>query len=264
MCVAGVRQFGGSMRSITLRTLKQRVLLVASLASALVMLSPSFVSADPTLVLIIQPANAATQTGKTYGEWSAAHWQYIYSIPAPTNPVNDPTGAKCGLQQSGPVFFLVGTFTTTTAPTGNVIATADRTACQVPAGVSLFFPILDAECSTAEGNGTTGAQLRACATSFIDGATNLEADIDGVSVKGLQDVGTTIYRAQSPLFTFRLLGNNLLGLPPQFSPSVSDGVFLLLAPLGAGPHRIHFHGAAPISSTAVFVLDVTYDPLTVN
>jgi hypothetical protein len=207
----------------------------------------------------------ATHYGKTYGEWSASFWQYLYSIPSSLNPALDPTGAQCGVDQSGPVFFLVGTFTTTTpVPGGDVFGTANRGSCTAPAGAALFFPILNAECSTAEGNGTTDAELRACAVGFIDSATNLAAEVDGVSIQGLHNTKTTIYRAQSPLFTFDLPAHNILGLRPQSSPSVSDGVYLMLAPLTPGQHRIHFHGQAPLSPTANFVLDVTYDKLTVR
>jgi hypothetical protein len=225
------------------------------------------VSAQPSNPGVIPPSASVSQTGKTYGEWSAAHWQYVFSIPKPTNPLLDETGAKCGLKQSGSVFFLVGTFASTVAPSGDVIGTATRTDCRVPEGKVLFFPILNAECSTAEGNGTTEAELRACATALINGVTNLAAEVDGVPIAGLQDVMTTQFRAQSPPFTFRLSGNNILGLAPQRSLSVADGVYLMLAPLTVGEHTIHIHGEVPLSPPAPsprFVLDVTYSPLVVG
>lgn len=223
---------------------------------ALVMGAPT-TSADPLNPSVLSPNSP--QFGRTYGEWSAAWWQYVLSIPAPTNPLLDATGAKCGLEQAGPVFFLVGTFTVTPFPGGGVIGIANRTECTVPAGVALFFPILNSECSTAEGNGTTDAQLRACAAGLMQGATNLAAEVDGVAIKGLQNAQTTDFRVQSPLFTFSLPGNNLLGVLPQTSPSVADGVYLMLAPLAAGPHTIHFKGEVP-----GFRLDVSYTPLTVK
>src|SRR5437899_1087429 len=42
--------------------------------------------------------------GKTYGEWSAAWWQWVLSIPKRDNPLADPTGEKCAVGQSGPVW----------------------------------------------------------------------------------------------------------------------------------------------------------------
>jgi S1-C subfamily serine protease len=40
--------------------------------------------------------------------------------------------------------------------------------------------------------------------------------------------------------------------------AVVDGVYVMLAPLSKGQHTIHFHGEAPLSPTATFILDVTY------
>ena len=50
--------------------------------------------------------------GKTYGEWSAEHWKWTFSFPVDHHPQTDT--ADCSAGQSGPVWFLGGTFTTTT------------------------------------------------------------------------------------------------------------------------------------------------------
>jgi hypothetical protein len=54
------------------------------------------------LLMSIAPAKAggnqeiipinANAYGNTYGEWSARWWQYMYSIPAKTNPILDTKG----------------------------------------------------------------------------------------------------------------------------------------------------------------------------
>src|SRR5262249_9630524 len=79
--------------------------------------------------------------GRTYGEWSATWWQWAFSIQTPDNPLLDETGAKCGVGQSGPVFFLAGVI--------NVSGSAERT-CSVPSGRALFFPILNFEDNPVE------------------------------------------------------------------------------------------------------------------
>jgi hypothetical protein len=214
---------------------------------------------------VIPPSGSVEQTGETYGQWSARWWQYALSIPVSTNPLLDPTGAKCGRKQSGPVFFLVGTFASTIAPSGDVNGIANRARCVVPDDRILFFPVLNTECSTAEGNGTTDGALRDCATDSVDQATHLAVEVDGRPVPGLADVKTTRLRAQSPLFTFHLPADNILGLRgPRSSRSVSDGVYVMLKPLAVGRHTIHIHGQAPISATKKFTLDVTYRPLVVR
>lgn len=120
----------------------------------------------------------------------------------------------------------------------------------MPAGKALFFPIIDAECSTAEGNGNSEADLRACAVSDVDPVSGVACEIDGRPVQNLE-----AYRVESPLFTFGPLpADNLLGLSAgTISPSVSDGFFLMLAPLPPGTHSIHFTAAVP-----GFALDITY------
>ncbi|MBI5301133.1 MAG: hypothetical protein HY868_03275 [Chloroflexi bacterium] len=141
-----------------------------------------------------------------------------------------------------------------------VIGNATRN-CNVPLGKALFFPIIDAECSTAEGNGTTREELLVCAKFFMDEATNLSVEIDGVPVRNPGD-----YRVQSPLFTYGPLpANNALNLPQgTISPAVSDGYFLMLTPLSAGKHTIHFHGSAVFTQAEhgfdfSFTLDITYN-----
>jgi hypothetical protein len=189
--------------------------------------------------------------GHTYGEWAASWWQYVFSIPVPTNPLFDETGANCGVGQSGHVFFLVGVFNTSGAATRN---------CTVPTGKAIFFPVLNFECEnffppispplTIDG-------LRALCKSFMDGATNLRAEIDGAPIRDLAS-----YRGQSPVFSVTLPENNI----PQFlgnvapagtySPIVDDGVYLMLHPLSKGLHTIHFHGELP--AFGGFTLDITY------
>src|SRR5262245_20745573 len=48
--------------------------------------------------------------GLTYGEWTARWWQWAYSIPKYVHPAYDDSGKYCAEGQSGPVWFLAGTF----------------------------------------------------------------------------------------------------------------------------------------------------------
>jgi hypothetical protein len=199
--------------------------------------------------------------GKTYGGWSAAFWQWEYSLPIDHHPLFDT--ADCNAGQSGKVFFLGGTFTVTQNGI-TVTGVANRT-CTIPAGKAIFFPIINGECSTLEGNGSTDQALRSCAKGVIDGppgVTELQAVLDGVSIKNLRS-----YRAQSPLFTFGPLpDNNILqafGISNsvgQTTASVSDGYYLLLAPLSIGQHDLHFSGRLELGSPVNFIFseDITY------
>jgi hypothetical protein len=93
--------------------------------------------------------------------------------------------------------------------------------------------------------------LRALAGAQLDNPTTLEASVDGVELKDLID-----YRVQSPVFSITFPAGAVFGLHSgTFTPNVSDGYWLMLAPLSAGTHTIHFKGVR----TDGFELEVTYN-----
>lgn len=191
--------------------------------------------------------------GLTYGEWSARWWQYAFSVTTLDN---------CPAEPSGPLWFLAGT-------TDGTIATRN---CTVPAGRAILFPIINAEWSVVEAqangdaclvpaipSGTSDEALRACAIAQINHVTKLEADVDGVP---LQDL--TIYRALSPAFDFTAAPGNLFGVCSQSgctTHAVADGFWIMLTPLSAGSHTVHFRGEAffPELNNFTFVTGATYN-----
>jgi len=208
----------------------------------------------------------ANAFGKTYGEWSAEWWKWCFSLPVDQHPLFDTADGSAG--QSGHVWFLGGTFTLIEGEDGLVVGTADRHVT-VPAGKALFFPILNTECSTVEGNGETEEALRECATFFGSSVanpdSNLQCMVDGKALANLIN-----YRVESPFFAYGPLPeNNILqafGLDAPagtVSPAVGDGVFIMLAPLSHGEHTIHFGGSGIYTVEEhgfdfVFHLDITY------
>jgi hypothetical protein len=188
--------------------------------------------------------------GNTYEEWSARWWQWALSIPAATNPVLDETGANCAQGQTGQVWFLAGSF---------FGGTFDR-ACTVPPRKALFFPIVNAAFGAAvfdcepTGSGPCDVNvLRASAAASMDSVT-IEASIDGVPVHNLSD-----YRVQSPVFSVTLPEGNVPGVPSgTYAPMVSDGYWLMLVPLSAGEHTIHFKGIITSGPFAGFETEITY------
>jgi hypothetical protein len=203
------------------------------------------------------PPNARPY-GLTYGEWSAKWWQWAFSLPVDQNPFFDETGCLNGASgQSGPVWFLTGVI--------NVSGSATRS-CSVPVGRALFFPILNFECDNLCPPilpPATPAELRGFCAGAMNDAVNMVCEVDGVSIEGLNPVTTTPYRVTSPVFSVTLPDNSVQQFfacdvtPGTYSPFVSDGVFLMLAPLPKGQHTIHFHGELP--SFGGFVLDITYN-----
>ena len=204
---------------------------------------------------VVQPDTVIA--GRTYGEWSAAWWQWALSIPVSSHPLFD--NGSCTVGQSGQVFFLGGKFCATNNPNCNA-SSASRN-CTVPSGKSLFFPIVNSEDSVAEevANGTprrTINELRTFVQGAIDGTAGLEVDLDGKSLKDL-----SAFRIQSSAFGFTVPDDNLFKASGEnvaggtYFPAVDDGVYVLLNPLPAGSHLLHFTGSFPAFN---FTLDITY------
>ena len=215
-------------------------------------------------VLIAQPVLAASlgpraippkskPYGKTYGEWSAAWWRYVVSYPLDINPLNDPTGANCGMGQSGPVFFLVGT-------TGGA---AVRDECVVPVGKAVLFPLVNFFGGVPEDGATPqdARDLISMVTNYID---ELFVTVDGVPLSNLWE-----YRFASPDFSYTGAVDNpfdqACGTPGTcyegyHDTGISDGYWIMLPPLPKGVHTISFGGHFYYPDWGwEFEVDVTYN-----
>ena len=109
---------------------------------------------------------------------------------------------------------------------------------------ALFFPIsnvlagaavFDCDPTAAPAVTCNLADLRTKAAVGQDPAT-LKAVIDGKPVKDLAQ-----QRVQSPVLTITYPDESVTGVPAgTYAPNVSDGFWLLLAPLSIGKHTIYF------------------------
>jgi hypothetical protein len=177
-------------------------------------------------------------------------WQWVFETPASENPLTDTTGQFAAVNQSGRVWFLAG----------NVGGTTVRT-ITVPSGKALFFPIVnvfDVEDAIIAG----GVKLflvpqpvqvaQAFVSNVIATATSLSCEVDGSPVPV-----TAANLEQSMPFSLHLPADNILGVPAGiYYPAVDSGYYVLLPPLSAGQHTIHWAGSITFFSLS---LDVTYN-----
>ncbi len=196
----------------------------------------------------IAPSNAladATPTvlGKTIGEWSEKWWQWAYSIPTPSNPMLDTSGAYCDVGQRGPMWFLAGYFIGDGTP-----VVRD---CTVPRGKYILFPIANATWIQTRQDQEVNPQYtetdyRRLANEFLPPSVggDIEASLDGNPI--IFNPKTPIIQSQSPVFkatfptdnvfsAFGYLASDLTGYP-----IVSDGWWVVLPPLAPGEHVLHF------------------------
>jgi hypothetical protein len=208
----------GTFRRIVLRSLALSVILAS------LVLGPATASAAPPAVKKPPPPLTAL--------W----WQTFLSIPG--NPLD-----RCDLGTRD-VVFLAGT-------TGG----AATRSCTIPASKSILVPLINIECSTAEGDGDTPAELRACAKDIADQFTDLSLTIDGVPVSDLLR-----FRVHSQVFQFTAAEGNVFGVPAGTTRSVADGFWALIRPLSPGTHTVSFGGAFPpggFTTLATYTLTVT-------
>ena len=242
------------------------VAVVLSLGLA-VLAIPSVLANNTQGPKVIDPNSVAY--GRTYSEWSAAWWQWTFSIPVGGHPLFD--NGDCSVGQSGPVWFLGGKF----CPSGQVCTGSATRSCSVPAGKALFFPILNVEDSAPEEpafgcgdslpplKGGTIAEMRQCVEGFLGGIHNLKADVDGKHIYNLK----TDFRVRSVEFEVTWPGDNVLNAIGEgpfavgtYSPVVDDEIYVMLPPLSPGSHTLHFQG----TFSNGFTENITYNLVVVK
>jgi hypothetical protein len=190
--------------------------------------------------------------GQSYGRWAAEWWQWALGIPSAVNPLTDATGEHCAQRQVDSVWFLAGSF----SPEPVV-----RT-CEVPAGKSLFFPLINSVYGAFLNDPpeTRTEEFVRAAASCTE-AAQISASIDGFDVPQPTRFFTGASGSLSPLFNVQLPPGNLFGadetVVPELvlSPSGEQGYYLFVRPLPPGSHLIHWvaSGCSP-----GFTQDITY------
>ena len=91
-----------------------RVLNSTVLAAALattISLSPTTSHAGPSVTSGVFPLQSSPYD-KSYGQWSAAYWQWLFALPVNGHPGSDTPDFDVTEGQSGRVWFLTGPFGT--------------------------------------------------------------------------------------------------------------------------------------------------------
>jgi hypothetical protein len=201
---------------------------------------------------VVVPAGS-TVAGKTIGQWTADWWNWAGAGPA--NVFTDTTGAAATQNQSGPVFFLAGT-------QGGTPVT--RT-FEIPSGKFVLFPLINIIVAAGPDVGFTDTRQEATAFADAQSTATFVANIDGTDVPDLAS-----HREASPTNFTYVVNAGTSGFPAgTYTDANSDGYWLMLEPLSAGEHTIHFGGTSndfgPAEGNVLlpsFTVDVT-DQVTV-
>ena len=217
------------------------------------------------------PINA-TPAGRSYGQWAAAFWQWVLSVPdnkypaqsgnQRVNPLKDTTGAQCSAHQIGDVWFLAGSW----------VGPVTRS-CTIPAGKALYVPLID---NVYVGFLSDPPEQRTEQFAHSNAACTepavISASLDGIPVKDPTTFFTGSSGSQSPAFNVQMpfgtaqggpgnllesLGFKIKDVPEWFlSPSAEQGYYLFYNALPPGTHTLRWKASG---CTAGGAQDVTYN-----
>ncbi|WOB06930.1 hypothetical protein [Piscinibacter gummiphilus] len=213
----------------------------AAIAMSMAVFATSAVSGEVSPISI----NQTSQHSRLTEQW----WQWAMAVPRQQSPVSDPSGARCGDGQTGSTWFLAGGFGSSKI----------RRKCTVPAGRSLFFPLINTVYYAARDAETfTCERAKSLAKLTNDTAIDLFAEVDGTPIGNLKayrfasdrcfNIFSRVPRTQSAYNAY---------------PSATDGYWLLLKPLSPGRHTLKFGGKYNHSSVDFgrMVQDIEYELL---
>jgi len=178
---------------------------------------------------------SATPTKKA-PDTLAAVWTKVFVTPSPENPfgTGDPSTACWNVDGTLAPFGPIG-------PQG-------VPSCIAGAGTPLFITGSSWECSTFEGNGTTEAELRACARAN-DLQTAPSITFDGSPL--------TVAAVETSLMKITLPDDNIFGLPAgSTGMSVAHGWVVQVNPRSPGTHTV-VSNSGTISFTTTIVIRST-------
>lgn len=188
--------------------------------------------APPAQAQLLPPAKSIA--GATQEEWSKRWWQWALSFDDEDSPVADTDGRLCASGQSGPVWFLAGTYGTQRAVRS----------CRVPAGKTLFFPLINFIAFPPDDEREACGSLMLRAERLTDAPTALVLELNG--------------RRFTNLETHRLPTRGcFLVAPDDDAPAAGNGYYVALGPLKRGRYTLNFGAILPSLSQAVtYTLDV--------
>jgi hypothetical protein len=183
----------------------------------------SIVVAPSRAAELVQPLSpSALVGGKRVDAYPALWWQWVNRKRWGAQAFQDPTGAQCALNQRGPVWFLAGTDGTEKA----------RRHCWIPEGKHIFLPVITMLATSRPGATLSCQQVKAQAAANNEHAVATEISLDGVRFQ------LSRLRMRSECFNAFEFADHIRQRE-YYTPSATDGYWLMLPPLSKGVHVLH-------------------------
>lgn len=180
-------------------------------------------TAVPLANLVIPPDQAVA--GLPLSDYATLWWQWAFSMPQGESPIVDETGTLCAVGQSGPVWFLAGGYGSSRI----------HRSCEVPAGRHLFFPVINVVQMLYPTTAADCPALQAEAAANNDTYVFLKVLLDGESLDSPER-----FRLASTTCFDPFARSPASATAPQDALAATDGYWIMLQPLPAGPHLLEF------------------------
>lgn len=201
-----------------------------TLALAAALLAATQAAAQqPPLIPPTKPVAGASQE-----EWSKRWWRWALSFDDDDSPVADRDGRLCAEGQSGPVWFLAGTYGS---------ARTVRS-CRVPAGKTLFFPLINYVTFEPDDADESCTSLKKRAAELTPAPDALVLEVNGRRFTGLAA------HRQATRRCFHIADDD-------DTRAAGNGFYVALGPLKKGRYTLNFGGILPgLSQAVTYTLDV--------
>jgi hypothetical protein len=221
-------------------------------------------SAGPSPAEVLPPSSLPY--GYSYEEWSAKFWQWTLGQSAKhMESLGDPgicTGPASRVRFLGP------------STIGGEAIHIETNHVTIAAGTPLFFSIFalwqdNGNCPLSAFTTFTADQLAGFDQQSWSAVTETTCTIDGISIEGMDDPTNSVYNVVSTPFSYTTaekdnvlaveLGATCVPGDLTIYPAVADGLYLMLAPLSPGRHKIHAVAIVGPSSAPFAESDKTID-----
>jgi hypothetical protein len=211
---------------------------------------------NPNPVLFLRDAHPY---GKSMATWAERASQWIYAQPLERSPLFDPTGANCGVDQQGPVWYIARI-------AGPPVFSGTRT-CTIPHQKSIFlyigavvndYPCPDPNFRPAPGQSLYDF-LTSDAKAIMDTVDHLEVSLDGEPLNDVfsyRYVSDDLFYITGDLSLQQVLDGCITGRPQQ---AIVDGFFMMFKPLEPGLHTIRVHGTNTFGHDKTFTYYLTVE-----
>ncbi len=211
---------------------------------------------NPNPVLFGKNARPYGASMETWGE-RVVKW--IYEQPFDHNPMFDQTGADCGVDQHGPVWFI--------PPIAGPKVSSLSRSCTIPHDKALFLDIgadtNDYPCPDPTFHPAPGQSLFdfliATDKPIMDSVNLLEVSLDGAPLKDVLSyrfISDDLFSITGDLSLQTKYDSCITGSP---QPAIVDGFFMMFKPLEPGPHTIIVHGTNTFGDDKTYTYHLTIE-----